>query len=82
MTTDIDIAITNYLPLLSNAQKQAILTVMKTFTQELRDEAYSEEYINELNSRFAAYESNSIPTYNLEETENRARATYQAKKRT
>jgi len=80
MNTDIDTAITNYLPLLSKAQKEAILTVMKTFTQELRGENYNEALVNEVNSRFTDYENGKTPSYTLEETENRARAAYATKK--
>ena len=80
MTTDIDTAITNYLPLLSNAQKEAILTVMKTFAHELADENDSGVLVNELNSRFEAYEKGNILSYTLAETENRARAAYRAKR--
>ena len=56
----IDKEITIYLPLLNDTQKEAILAVIKTFTQEPPANEYSEDFINELNSRFADYESGSI----------------------
>ena len=76
--TAIDKEITNYLPLLNESQKEAVLTVMKTFAQESFSGEYDDEFTDELNSRFDDYETGKVNGFTLEETENRAREMYRA----
>ena len=51
----LDTQITNYLPLLNNRQKKALLTVAKTFAEEDQESAYSDEFKKELDSRYEEY---------------------------
>ncbi len=56
-TSGIDKQINSYLPQLSVRQKKAVLTVVKTFAEEQEEETieYSEDFKNELDSRYEEY---------------------------
>ncbi len=51
----LDTQINNYLALLNNRQKKALLTVAKTFVEEDQDDEYSDEFKKELDSRYDEY---------------------------
>ena len=51
----LDTQINNYLLLLNNRQKKALLTVAKTFVEEDQDSGYSDEFKKELDSRYEEY---------------------------
>jgi alpha-amylase/alpha-mannosidase (GH57 family) len=72
MQTSIDKKITNYLGQLTDKQKKAVLSVVKTFAeeQEYIHEEYSNELKQELDNRYEAYK-NGEPTVSEEEMEKR-----------
>jgi hypothetical protein len=80
MTTETDKEITSYLPLLNENQKEAILTLIKTFLYNSENDSYSEEFDGELQQRFTAFEQGEVPGYTLEETESKARSAYSSKR--
>ena len=51
----IDKQINSYLPQLTIKQKKAVLTVVKTFAEKQDEDEYSEEFKNELDSRYEEY---------------------------
>jgi hypothetical protein len=51
----IDKQITDYLSLLNDKQKQAVLTVVKTFAEESDTIEYNEEFKKELEDRYEEY---------------------------
>ncbi|MBD0294947.1 MAG: hypothetical protein ICV84_07070 [Flavisolibacter sp.] len=53
----LDKEINQYLPLLSDRQKKAVLTVVKTFAEEGGMVEYSEEFKKELDSRYEEYKN-------------------------
>lgn len=79
----LDKEIIEYLPLLSDLQKEAILMVMKTFASEEKQYDYweDESFVAELDRRNAAYESGKAKLYTLDELETAARANYKAGKK-
>lgn len=76
----LDKEINEYLPLLSDPQKEAILTVMKTFAGEEQhyDHWEDESFVAELDRRTAEYESGKAKLYTLDELEAAARGNYEA----
>ena len=79
----LDKEITEYLPLLSDPQKEAIFMVMKTFAGEEKQYDHWEDasFVAELDRRTAEYESGKANLYTLDELETAARANYKAGKK-
>ena len=80
--TPLDKEITHYLAMLTDRQKEAVLTVVKTFAGEGEDYDYwkDEAFVAELDRRTAEYESGKAKVYTLDELEQGARKSYKAKK--
>ena len=78
----LDKAINKYLLLLSDRQKEAVLTVVKTFAEEeeIYDHWKDDSFVAELDRRTAEYEGGKAKVYTLEELENEARKSFKAKK--
>ena len=55
MAKTLDKQINNYLGLLNDHQKKALLTVAKTFAEDQGDNDYSDEFKKELDSRYEEY---------------------------
>jgi len=53
----LDRQISQYVSLLNDRQKQAVLTVVKTFVEETEAVEYSDEFKKELDSRYEEYKS-------------------------
>lgn len=53
----LDKQISQYLSLLNNRQKEAVLTVVKTFAEEGEMVEYSDEFKKELDSRYEEYKN-------------------------
>lgn len=79
----IDKQINNYLGQLNEKQKQAVLTVVKTFATESSAYDYweDESFIAELDRRTAEYESGKAKIITLDQLEAGARKAYKAKKK-
>jgi len=71
----IDKQIASYLTELNTIQKKAVLSVVKAFAVEEKD-----DFEKEMNKRFAEMESGAVKGYTLEEAANRARKAYKASK--
>ncbi len=80
--TPLDKEIHHYLALLTDRQKEAVLTVVKTFAEEgeIDDHWQDESFVAELDRRTAEYESGKAKVYTLDELEAGARESYKAKK--
>jgi len=76
----LDKEINMYLVQLNARQKEAVLSVMKTFA---RDEAWwnDKEYLAEMGRRFTGMETGKIKSLTLEEIEAQARQSYKPGKR-
>ena len=70
-TKPLDKEINEYLLLLSDPQKEAILMVMKTFAGEAKQYHHweDESFVAELDRRTAEYESGNAKVYTLDELE-------------
>jgi len=77
----IDNEINQYLPRLSDRQKQTILTVVKTFAEEANKATYDSAFIAEMDRRFAEMESSKTATFTLDEVEAEARQLYKSRKK-
>jgi putative addiction module component (TIGR02574 family) len=75
----LDKKINNYLDQLSTKQKEAVLTVVKTFAEDHDDKWKDESFIAELDRRTEEYESGKAKVYTLDELETRVRKSYKAK---
>jgi hypothetical protein len=69
----IDKEISHYLTLLNERQKEAVLTVVKTFAEESVTSVYSDEWKKELDSRYEEYQ-NGGELINEEEANKRIKA--------
>jgi hypothetical protein len=69
----IDKEISHYLTLLNDRQKEAVLTVVKTFAEESVTSVYSDEWKKELDSRYEEYQ-NGGELINEEEANKRIKA--------
>lgn len=78
--TAIDKQINNYLHQLNTKQKKALLTVAKTFAEEGNETWDDDEYLKEMKSRFKEMETGKVKTYTLQEVEENARKSYNAKR--
>ena len=80
--TSVDKEINHYLALLTDRQKEAVLTVVKTFAEEGNNYDFwkDESFVAELDRRTADYESGKAKVYTLDELEQGARKSYKAKK--
>ncbi len=78
----LDKKITDYLTQLTIRQKKTLLTVAKTFAEEYQeDERWDDPaFINEIDKRFAEYESGKIKGLTLDELETKVRQSYKHKK--
>jgi hypothetical protein len=71
----IDKKITGYLTELNTMQKKAVLSVVKAFAVEEKD-----DFEKEMDKRFSEIESGAVKGYTLEEASTRSRKTYKASK--
>jgi putative addiction module component (TIGR02574 family) len=80
-TALIDKQINTYLGQLNPKEKQAVLSVVRTFVENKQDDGFSEdkEFIAELDRRTAEYESGKAKVLTLDQLEARARKSYKAK---
>lgn len=77
----IDKQISNYLPRLSSRQKETVLTVVKTFAEEAKEDIWKDKtFIAEMDRRFAEMKNGKVKTFTLEEVEAEARQTSKRKK--
>jgi hypothetical protein len=76
----IDKQISNYLEQLSENQKKAVLTVVKTFAGE-NDYWEDESFIAEMDRRTAEYEKGKAKVLSLAQLEAGARKAYKAKRK-
>lgn len=65
----LDKRISGYLSHLNIKQKEAVLTVVKTFAEEETDAWKDKDFIAELDRRTTEYESGKAKTYTLEQME-------------
>lgn len=81
-SASLDKKITDYLTQLTIRQKKTLLTVAKAFAEEWQeDERWEDEaFIEEIDKRFAEYESGKIKGITLDELETKARQSYKHKK--
>lgn len=78
----IDKEISQYLEQLNTKQKQAVLTVVKTFAAvEDYDHWKDKEFVLEMNKRFAEMESRKVKGITLEQMEAGARRAYKTRNR-
>lgn len=69
----LDKEISDYLPLLNEKQKRAVLSVVKTFAEEQDGDHWEDKaFIEELDRRVAEYESGNAKTYTLAELQESA----------
>ena len=82
-TAAIDKQINTYLGQLNSKEKQAVLSVVKTFVENKQEDTSLEdkEFIEELDRRTAEYESGAANVLTLDQLEARARKSYRAKTR-
>jgi putative addiction module component (TIGR02574 family) len=82
-TTAIDKQINTYLGQLNSKEKQAVLSVVKTFAENKHEDNPLEDkaFIAELDRRTAEYESGKAKVLTLDQLEARARKSYKAKTR-
>ena len=80
-TAVIDKQINTYLGQLNTKEKQAVLSVVRTFVENKQDDGFYEdkEFIAELDRRTAEYESGKAKVLTLDQLEARARKSYKAK---
>jgi hypothetical protein len=80
-TTTIDKQINNYLAQLNTKEKEAVLSVVKTFAENRqKDDLWSDkDFIAELDRRTAEYESGKAKVLTLDQLETGARKVYKAK---
>jgi hypothetical protein len=80
-TTTIDKQINNYLVRLNTKEKEAVLSVVKTFAENRqKDDLWSDkDFIAELDRRTAEYESGKAKVLTLDQLETGARKVYKAK---
>jgi hypothetical protein len=80
-TTTIDKQINNYLVQLNTKEKEAVLSVVKTFAENRqKDDLWSDkDFIAELDRRTAEYESGKAKVLTLDQLETGARKVYKAK---
>jgi putative addiction module component (TIGR02574 family) len=68
----VDNKIISYLPYLSEKEKKAVLSVVKTFVEDEKEETeLSEEHLNELDKRWEDYKNGVGKNYSWEDTKNR-----------
>jgi hypothetical protein len=79
----IDKQINTYLGQLNPKEKQAVLSVVKTFVENRHEDSPREDkaYIAELDRRTSEYESGKAKVLTLGQLEARARKSYKAKTR-
>ena len=78
----IDKEINQYLGHLNTRQKQAVLTVVKTFAgEEDYDHWKDKDFVSEMDKRFAEMESGKVKGLTLEQMEAGARRVYKNRKR-
>jgi putative addiction module component (TIGR02574 family) len=79
----IDKQINTYLGQLNPKEKQAVLSVVKTFVENKQEDILREdkEFIAELDRRTAEYENGKAKVLTLDQLEARARKSYKAKAR-
>ncbi len=67
--------INSYLNLLSDKQKDAVLSVIKAFAEEeeYESEEYSDEFKKELDNQYAAYQKGELITFSEEEVREKLR---------
>ncbi len=78
----LDKLINNYLVQLNTKQKQAVLTVVKTFAEEQVDDFNlwkDEGFVTELDKRMEELESGKVKGYTWEEVKQRARKSVKEK---
>jgi hypothetical protein len=82
-TAAIDTQINTYLGRLNSKEKQAVLSVVKTFVENKQKDSPLEdkEFIEELDRRTAEYESGTAKVLTLDQLEARGRKSYRAKTR-
>ena len=80
-TTTIDKQINNYLVQLNTKEKEAVLSVVKTFAENRqKDDLWSDkDFIAELDRRTAEYESGKAKVLTVDQLETGARKVYKAK---
>lgn len=76
----LDKEINEYLLLLNATQKQAVLSVVKTFAHEEKSWWNDKSYLTEMNKRFDDLENNKIKGVSIEDLETTARVAYKKKK--
>jgi hypothetical protein len=76
----LDKEITEYLRLLNETQKQAVLGVIKTFAHEEKTWWNNKTYLDEMNKRFDEMESGKIKGISLDEIETGVRISYKKRK--
>ena len=76
MSVSLDQQITDYLALLNDKQKQAVLGVVRTFAEgPLSSEHWSDDgFVNEMNSRYQDFKSGGGKASSLDEIEASAKA--------
>lgn len=80
-TAAIDKQINTYLGQLNSKEKEAVLSVVKTFAENKHEDNSLEDkkFIAELDRRTAEYESGNAKVLTLDQLEARARKSYKAK---
>lgn len=79
----LDQEITQYLTQLNTKQKEAVLTVVKTFVEEQQEYDYwnDKSFIAELDRRTTEFEKGKAKVYTLDELEAGARESFKERKR-
>lgn len=77
----LDKKINNYLTQLNTKQKEAVLTVVKTFAEEETPAWKDKTFIADLDRRTAEYESGKAKTFTLEQMEANARKYHKVQSR-
>jgi hypothetical protein len=82
-TTTIDKQINSYLVRLNAKEKEAVLSVVKTFAENRQeDEPWGDKtFVAEMDRRFNEMENGKVKSYTLDEAETHARRAYKDGKR-